>query len=433
MQLRSDDKADRLPRVVVTGMGAVSPLGLSVDEFWTNCVKGLSGIDYIRQCDPDRIPVKIAGEVRGFEPGKYMSQKEARRIGRFCQLAMAAALQALDHAGMNLNDRVDDRLGLIVGNAMADLSSATDQIRQFDEKGWKWCDPLAAYRMFPYFVANSLSMMLGIHGPTSASVMACSAGVQAIGEAVGLIRSGRADVVLCGGTEAWITPLALSNFFLSGAMSRKSEPPQAVSRPFDSSRDGFVAAEGAAILVLEKLDHALARDASIHAEVAGYASTSDGYHPFVPRQDGKHLARCISLALADAGVEPTEIDYINAHGTSTKLSDVAETRAVKLAFGEHAYRVPISATKSMIGHAVAAAGALESVACVKTIQTETIHPTINLDDPDPLCDLDYVPHQARPGDVRTALKISCAMGGHNACLVFRRFEGSGSRSGRSGV
>ena len=407
-------------RVVVTGMGVVSPLGNSVTEFWEGLVRGASGIGYIEQCDTESIPVKVAGEVRGFDPTKYMSPKEARRIGRFCQFAMAAAHQALSEAQLDMGRVNRDRVGLIVANTMADLAAGSEQIQVFRDKGWARCDPLAAHRMFPYFATTTLSIMLGIPGHTSTCVMACSAGAQALGEALNLLRLGRADVVICGGTEAWITPIALSTFYLTGAMSRRSDPPHAVSRPFDTKRDGFVACEGAAMFVLEDVNYARSRAAPIRAELAGYAATSDASHPFVPKRDARELGRCISLALEDANVEPDQIDYINAHGTATRLSDPAETKAIKLAMGDHAYKVPVSSTKSMIGHAVSAAGALEAVACVKSIETGVIHPTINLEFPDPLCDLDYTPANARQLPVDTALKISCAMGGHNACLVFKR-------------
>jgi 3-oxoacyl-[acyl-carrier-protein] synthase II len=416
------DAAQRC-RVVVTGMGAVTPLGLSVEAFWRNLVAGVSGIGPMALCDPSAYPCRISGELPSFDPGQFMQAKEARRMARFTQLAVAAAQMAVEDAHLDL-DRTDrTRVGVILGNGSGGFPTIDETMRTVVEKGGMRISPF----FFPMILTNmasaTVSRILGAKGVSSTIGTACAASTQSIGDAAELIRRRAADVVFTGGTEAGISELGLAGFCVMRALSSRNEDPQAASRPFDARRDGFVPAEGAAILVLESLEHALSRGANILAEVAGYGATSDAYHPVQPEESGEGAARAMRLALEDAGVSPAEVDYINAHGTSTPLNDVSETRAIKLAFGDQAYRVPISSTKSMIGHALGAAGGMEAVACVKTILDGVIHPTMNYQYPDPACDLDYVPNQARVRDVRVVLSNSFGFGGQNACLVFRKFEG----------
>ena len=409
-------------RVVITGMGAVSPLGLNVEETWQGLLEGRSGIDVITALDPEGYPVRAAGEVKGFEPENYMDRKEARRMARFSHFAVAAAHEAVESSGLNV-DKVDsERFGVLLGNGIGAFPNIDIAMRTLIERGGMRVDPFFMLKSLPNMAAAHLTLRYQAKGYTGTICTACAASTQAIGEATEVIRRGKADVMLAGGSEAGICELGMAGFSVMKVLSANEDPAKA-SRPFDAMRDGFVSAEGAAIFVLEHLDHARARGAPILAEVAGVAVTADAYHMVAPCSDGEGAARCIRLALEDAGVVPEEIDYVNAHGTSTQLNDVSETRAIKAALGEHAYQVPVSSTKSMIGHALAASGALESVACLKTIETGIIHATINYEHPDPDCDLDYVPEGARQADVRIVLKDSFGFGGQNACLVFKRYEG----------
>ncbi|MBI4202973.1 MAG: beta-ketoacyl-ACP synthase II [Chloroflexi bacterium] len=410
-------------RVVVTGMGAVTPLGTSVEAFWQGLVAGRSGIGPMTLCDPSAYPCRISGEVSNWDPGQFINIREARRMARFTQLAVAAAQMAVADARINLEGLDRTRAGVILGNGNGGFPTIDETMRIIIEKGGMRISPFFFPMILPNMAAATVSRVLGAQGVLSTVTTACAASTQSIGDAVEVIRRGAADVVFAGGTEAGISELGLAGFCVMRALSTQNEDPQAASRPFDARRDGFIPGEGAAILVLESLEHALARDAKVLAEVAGYGVTSDAYHPVQPEENGAGAARAILLALADAGVTPAEVDYINAHGTSTPLNDAAETRAIKLAFGEAAYRIPISSTKSMIGHALGGAGGMEAVACVKTIVDGMMHPTINYQFPDPECDLDYVPNQARKKDVRVALSNSFGFGGQNACLVFRKFEG----------
>jgi len=412
-------------RVVVTGMGGLTCLGNSVAEFWQGCMEGRSGIDYLGLIEPEvymNYPAHISGEVRGFEPSDYMERRDARRMARFSQLAVAATRQAVEDAGLNL-DRVDrERVGVLIGNGIGGMPNTDAAMRTILSRGGMRVDPFYLPKMLPNMAAAQVSMIFGARGFSSTTITACAASTQALGEARDVIRLGRAEVMLAGGTEAGISELGLSGFAVMRALSTRNDPPQKASRPFDAGRDGFVAAEGAAMFILESLEHARARGARILAELAGYAACNDGYHMVAPSPDGAGAVRTMRWALEDAGLQTEEVDYINAHGTSTPLNDLSETLAIKAVFGEHAYRVPISSTKSMIGHAMGASGALESLACVMTLQTGIIHPTINQEQPDPECDLDYVPNEARRADVRTILKNSFGFGGQNACLVFKRFE-----------
>ena len=408
-------------RVVITGIGAITPLGNSVGEFWQGCLEGRSGIGYGSHFDHSSYPAHLAGQAN-FDPEDYMDRRDARRMARFSQFAVAATREALGQARLDLDQEDRSRLGIVLGNGIGGLPNLQATVDTMREKGGMRIDPLFFPKTLTNMAAGQLSMMFGIKGYNTTITTACSAGTQAIGESLDVIRNGRADVVLCGGTEAPLCELGLAGFAIIRALSTRNDPPEKASRPFDATRDGFVAAEGAAIFVLESLEHALGRGALVQAELAGYGTCNDAYHVVAPCADGEGAARAMSWALEDASIAPEEVDYINAHGTSTPLNDASETIAVKRVFGEQAYRVPISSTKSMIGHAFGAAGAIESVACVKSIETGWIHPTINYEQPDPQCDLDYVPNVARQAEVQTVLKNSFGFGGQNACLVYKRFQ-----------
>jgi 3-oxoacyl-[acyl-carrier-protein] synthase II len=412
-------------RVVITGMGGLTPLGNSVAEFWQGCLEGRSGIDYISLIKPEvymNYPAHISGEVHDFEPTAYMDRRDARRMARFSQLAVAATRQAIEDADLDIDSVDRERVGVLIGNGIGGMPNTDAAMRTILSRGGMRLDPLYLPKMLPNMAAAQVAMIFGAKGFSNTTITACAASTQALGEARDVIRLGRADVMLAGGTEAGISELGLSGFSVMRALSTRNDEPQKASRPFDAGRDGFVAAEGSAMLVLESLEHARARGARILAELAGYAACNDGYHLVAPQPDGEGAVRAMRWALEDAAVQPEEVDYINAHGTSTPLNDPSETLAIKTVFGEHAYRVPISSTKSMIGHAMGASGAMESLACVMTLQTGIIHPTINQEQPDPECDLDYVPNTARRADVRVILKNSFGFGGQNACLVFKRFE-----------
>jgi len=409
-------------RVVITGMGAVTPLGNSASEFWQACVDGRSGIDNVTLFDASGYPSRIAGEVKDFDPLDHMDRREARRMSRFGHFAVAAGRQALESAELNLEQQDRSRVGVILGNGIGGLPSIEQAVHTIRDKSGMRIDPLFMPKMLPNMAAAQLSLVLGAKGYSNTVITACAAATQAMGDSLDLIRSGRADMVLTGGSEAALCELGLCGFAVMRALSTHNEEPQKASRPFDAERDGFVAAEGAAIFVFENLEHARRRDAPIVAEIAGYGACNDAYHVVAPRADGEGAIRAMSWALEDAGVTPEEVDYINAHGTSTKINDAAETHAIKKMFGEQAYRMPVSATKSMIGHAFGAAGALECVAAVESIRHGIIPPTINYEHPDPECDLDYVPNEARRADVRVVLKNSFGFGGQNACLLFERFE-----------
>jgi 3-oxoacyl-[acyl-carrier-protein] synthase II len=409
-------------RVVITGMGAITPLGLTVDDFWQGCVEGRSGVVPITKFDCSRYPVHINAEVPGFDPANYIDYKESRRMARFTQFAVAAARDAVAGSGLRLDDEDRAAIGVLLGNGNGGFPNTEDAMRTLIEKGGMRIDPFYILKMLPNMAAATVALQLGLQGHNNTTITACAASTQAIGEAFEVVRRGRAEVMLTGGTEAGISELGLASFCVMRALSTRNDEPTKASRPFDKDRDGFVCAEGAAILVLESLEHAQRRGATVLAELAGYGASSDAHHQVAPCEDGAGAMRAMSWALRDAGVKPEDVDYINAHGTSTVLNDVSETRAIKTLFGEHAHKVPISSTKSMIGHVLGGSGALEAVACVQTIQTGTVHPTINLDNPEPECDLDYVPHKARQVEVKTILKNSFGFGGQNACLVFKKFE-----------
>ena len=409
-------------RVVVTGIGAMTPLGESPDEFWRNLAGGKSGVGPMTLCDPSGYPCRISGEVTGFDPGQYIPGREARRMARFSQLAVAAGLQALEASGIDMSREDPYRVGVILGNGNGGFPTLEENCRILAERGGMRMSPFFFPMILPNMAAAAVSRYLGAQGYNSTATTACAASNQAIGEALGVLRRGAADVIFAGGAEAGISLLGLSGFAVMRALSTRNDEPEQASRPFDADRDGFVPSEGATVLVMERLERALARGANILAEVAGFGCTSDAGHPVQPEESGASAARAMGISLFDAGLTVEQVDYINAHGTSTPLNDTLETVAIKRLFGERAYQIPVSSTKSMIGHSLGAAGALEAAACIKTITEATVHPTINYISPDPDCDLDYVPNHARQLDVRVALSNAFGFGGQNACLVFRKFQ-----------
>jgi len=408
-------------RVVVTGIGLVTPVGLTREETWEALVAGRCGIGPITLFDASGFDSRIAGEVKGFDPLRCMDRKEARRADRFTQFAVAAAQEALAQAGLAIAEEDGRRTAIIVGTAMGGVMTLAEEYEQLRTKGPGRVSPFLMPMMLPDMASGQLSIRLGARGPNYALVSACASGADAIGEAANMIARGDVDAALAGGSEAPIPPIAVAGFAAAKALSTRNDDPATASRPFAAGRDGFVIAEGCGLLVLEAEEHAKARGARILAEVAGYAATSDAYHITQPHEQGEGAVRAMQLALARAGLEPDDVDYINAHGTSTPLNDRMETLAIKRAFGEYAYHVPISSTKSMTGHLLGAAGAVEAAVCVLTIERGVIPPTANYVEPDPACDLDYVPNVARPATVDVAMTNSFGFGGHNSCLIFRRY------------
>ena len=409
-------------RVVITGIGAITPLGQSPEAFWENLVAGNSGIGPMTLCDPTDYPCRIAGEVRDFDPAQHMASRDARRMARFSQLAVAAGLQAIENAGLDMGREDPYRAGVLIGNGNGGFPTLEENCRILASRGGMRMSPFFFPMVLPNMAAANVSHYLGARGYNSTATTACAASNQAIGEGLRLIQRGEADIAFAGGTEAGISQLGLSGFAVMRALSTRNETPEKASRPFDADRDGFVPSEGAVILVLESLEHAMKRDARILVELVGFGCTSDAGHLVQPEETGASAARAMSLAINDAGLELGEVDYINAHGTSTPLNDAVETLAIKRLFGDRAYDIPISSTKSMIGHSLGASGSLEAAACISTILSGVIHPTINYETPDPECDLDYVPNHARRRDVRIALSNAFGFGGQNACLVFREFK-----------
>lgn len=409
-------------RVVVTGMGAITPVGLTVEDYWASLIGGKSGLGPITRFDCEGYPATIAAEVNDFDPKQYIDFKDARRMARFSQFAVAAARMAVADATLDLAGENTERIGVLLGNGNGGLPNLEEEIKTIVTRGGSRVNPFLMPMELPNMAAAQVSIVFGLKGYNSTVITACAAATQAIGEAAEIIRHGRADVMVTGGAEAGITEIALAGFCALKALSTRNHDPQAASRPFDKDRDGFVAAEGAGILILESLEHAQARGARILAEVTGYGASADAFHIVAPDEDGSGAVRCMQLAIDDAGITTAHIDYINAHGTSTPLNDATETLAIKRVFGEGAYSIPVSSTKSMIGHLLGAAGAVEAIACIKTIQDGIIHPTINYDTPDPKCDLDYVPNIARKAAVRTVLSNSFGFGGQNASLVFQQFQ-----------
>ena len=410
-------------RVVITGLGAVTPLGESVDEFWNGLISGASGVATMSLCDPSAYPCQVAGEVVGFDHSQYINKREARRMARFSQMAVVAGLQAMESSGLDLTNEDPFRLGIIMGNGNGGFPTLEDNCRVMADKGGMKMTPFFFPMVLPNMAAGNLSHYLGFKGYNATVSTACAASNQAIGEALGVIRNGLADVVFAGGSEAGISELGLSGFSVMRALTTQNENPASASRPFDLNRDGFIPAEGSGILVLENLDHAVRRQATILAEVVGFGCTADAGHLVQPEPTGSAASTAIQIALDDAKLQPSEVDYINAHGTSTPLNDSIETIVIKRVFGEQAYGIPISSTKSMIGHSLGASGSLEAVACVKTITDQVIHPTINYETPDPECDLDYVPNEARRDlGIQVVLSNAFGFGGQNACLLFKKYS-----------
>ena len=407
-------------RVVVTGLGAITPLGLSADEFWSNLLAGRSGIGPMTLCDPTDYPCRIAGQADDFDPSDYIGAREARRMARFSQLAVAAAVQAVQDATLEIENEDPYRVGVLLGNGNGGFPTLEENCRILVDRGGMRMSPFFFPMVLPNMAAANVSQYVGAHGYNSTATTACAASNNAIGEALQVIRYGVADVMLAGGAEAGISQLGLAGFAVMRALSTRNDDPQRASRPFDAERDGFVPAEGAGVLVLEERERAIARGARILCELSGFGVTADAGHLVQPQESGASAARAMSNAIDDAGLLPADVHYINAHGTSTPLNDAVETAAIKRLFGDAAFSIPVSSTKSMIGHSLGASGALEAVACVKTIVDQKIHPTVNYEHPDPDCDLDYVPNQAREATVSNVMSNAFGFGGQNACLIFRQ-------------
>jgi 3-oxoacyl-[acyl-carrier-protein] synthase II len=408
-------------RVVITGMGAITCLGHSVDEFWTGLKNSKSGIEEISLVSPEGFPCKVSGEIRNFDAAKYMDRKEARRMGRFSQFAVAAAHQAIEDAGVDFEKEDLDRVGVLIGSGSGGLPETDQQAEVRVKHGPGRMSPYYIPIMLVNMAAANISRTFGITGYTNTCITACAAGTQAIGEASEIILRGTADIVVTGGTEAGICEIGMGGFSTMNALTTWAGEPSKASRPFDSNRDGFAPAEGGGILILESLDHAKVRGARIYAEIAGWGVSSDAYHLVQPHPDGLGAAKAMSRALDNAEINLNEVDYINAHGTSTPINDKAETTAIKRVFGDLAYSVPISSTKSMVGHSLGASGSLEAIACVGSLNDGILHPTINQEDPDPDCDLDYIPNVAREAEAKVAISNSFGFGGQNACLVLKKF------------
>jgi 3-oxoacyl-[acyl-carrier-protein] synthase II len=409
-------------RVVVTGVGMITPLGLGVEESWNNLIAGRSGIRRITQFDSSKFSTQIAGEVVGFNPEDYIELKEIKKMDRFIHLAIAAAKKAIDDSGLKITNNNAERVGVIVGSGIGGLGTIERYHSVILEKGPKRITPFFIPMLIINLAAGQISIKFGAKGPNSAIATACATGSHSIGDALKIIQSGEADVMIAGGTESVITPLGIGGFNAMKALSTRNDEPEKASRPFDIDRDGFVMGEGAGIVILERLESALDRGAKVYAEIVGYGMTADAYHITAPAPNGEGAARCMAMALRNGGINPSEVDYINAHGTSTKYGDELESYAIKTVFGEHAYKVAVSSTKSMTGHLLGAAGGVEAIISVLSIYNDIVPPTINLDNPDPECDLDYVPYKSRRMTVNYALSNSFGFGGTNACLLFKKFE-----------
>ncbi|MBN2084217.1 MAG: beta-ketoacyl-ACP synthase II [Anaerolineales bacterium] len=412
------------PRVVITGIGAITPLGLTAAELWEGLLAGRSGITRITQFDASPLPCQIAGEVKNFDPGKYINIKEARRMARCSQLALCTAQEAIQAAGLDGGFPDPERVGVLLGTAVGGWDRMSEGLKVMWSQGYMKVNPFIPPSSIPNMPAHHLSQKYQTYGPLNTVPTACAAGTQALGEAAELIRRGAADIVISGGTEALVLDFMIASFCVMRALPLSfNNDPERASRPFTRNREGFVFSEGCAIHIVESLESARRRGAKILAEILGHSSSSDAFHIAAPDPTSAGAIRAIRWALKDAGIAPEQVDYINAHGTSTPANDLMETNAIKQVFGERARKIPISSTKSMVGHPLGAAGAVEAAACVQTLLHGKIHPTVNYDNPDPECDLDYVPATARAADVRIALSNSFGLGGQNACLVFRKWEG----------
>jgi 3-oxoacyl-[acyl-carrier-protein] synthase II len=407
-------------------MGCISPLGNDLSSTWAALLLGESGVDQITHFDTSDFKTKIAAEVKGFNAREALGAKLARRTDRFTQLALVAADQAIKDSALDITDHNRDRIGVIFGTGIGGLGSLVSEGEKYLKKGPRRVSPFLIPMMLPDIAPGQIAIRFGIRGPNMAIVTACASGTNAIGEAAEVIKRGTSDVIIAGGTEAAIVTLAVAGFSVMDAISTRNEDPARASRPFDLNRDGFVIGEGAAALVLESFEHARSRGATIIAEIAGYASSNDAFHISAPAENGVGAAICMKLALEDSNLSPNKIDYINAHGTSTKLNDANETTAIKTVFGEYAYKIPVSSTKSMTGHLLGAAGALEATFCIMAMNKGIIPPTINYETPDPECDLDYVQNNARPASLEYVMSNSFGFGGHNASLVFHKYSSNGA-------
>lgn len=407
-------------RVVVTGMGAITPLGNDVNSFWSGIKEGKCGIDYITQFDTEKFKVKVAAEVKDFKPEDYIDRKEAKRMDRYCQVALAAAKEAVEDSGLDLDNINKERLGVIVGSGIGGLATIEKEVKNLVAKGPNRVSPLFIPMAISNMAAGNIAIKYGAKGMCTSVVTACATGTNAIGDSLRLLQYGMVDVIIAGGAEASITELAVAGFTNLTALSNSNDPKNA-STPFDAGRSGFVMGEGAGILILETLEHAQKRGAKIYAELVGYGSTCDAHHMTAPAPDGEGGARALKAAIEDAGIDVSEVSYINAHGTSTPLNDKYETMAIKSVLGEHSHKIPVSSTKSMTGHLLGAAGAIEGIVCIKALQEGFVPPTIGYSTPDPDCDLDYVPNQGREAELNYAASNSLGFGGHNATIVFKRW------------
>jgi 3-oxoacyl-[acyl-carrier-protein] synthase II len=409
-------------RVVITGLGAITPIGNTLAEYWEGLVSGRNGIGAITHFDAAKHDCRIAAEVKNFDPLLYVEKKEAKRMDRFSQLAVCASKQAIADSGLKIDDTNADRVGVTIGTGIGGLKVLEEQQEIYLTKGPSRCSPFMIPMMIGNMAAGLTAIQLGAKGPNSCTVTACAAGSNAIGEAFRLVQGGYADAMICGGTEAAITPLGIAGFAACKAVSTRNDDPLHACRPFDTGRDGFVMGEGAGILIIEELEHAQNRGANIYAEIVGYGMTCDAYHMTGQSPGGVDAARAMSLCLKDAGLAPEAVSYVNAHGTSTPINDPNETTAIKTALGEHAYKIAVSSTKSMTGHLLGGAGGIEGVASALAIHHDILPPTINLDNPDPECDLDYVPNVSRKSIVDVVLSNSFGFGGHNVTLAFQKFK-----------
>ncbi len=409
-------------RVVVTGLGCISPLGNNMPDTWQAIIAGKSGAAPITLFDASHHKTRFACEVKGFDGAALLGAKEVRRMDRFTQLAVAATLEAVSHANLSIDDSNRDKIGVLIGTGIGGIGTLSEQTLAYHEKGPERVSPFLVPMMIADNAAGSVAIRLGVRGPNAAYVTACATGSNAVGEGAEVIRRDAAEIMLVGGSEASIVGVAMAGLNVMTALSTYDGDPTKASRPFDKNRDGFVMGEGAGILVLESLEHARARGAKIWAEITGYGNTDDAYHISAPAENGAGAALCMKIALENAGLTPKDIGYINAHGTSTQLNDKSETAAIKTTFGEQAYNIPISSTKSMTGHLLGASGAIEAIICVQVLQHNILPPTINYETPDPNCDLDYVPNKARQAHPRHIMSNSFGFGGHNASVIFSRFE-----------
>lgn len=409
-------------RVVVTGLGAVTPIGNDVETAWSNAIAGVSGIGPLTRLNADEYPAKVAAQLKDFEVENYFDKKEARKMDRFTQYAVAASLMAVKDAQLEITEEIAPRVGVWIGSGIGGMETFEQQYEIFKEKGYRRVSPFFVPMLIPDMATGQVSIALGAKGMNSCTVTACATGTNSIGDAFKVIQRGDADVMVTGGTEAPITKMSVAGFCANKALSTNPDP-ETACRPFDQNRDGFIIGEGAGILVLEELEHALARGAKIYAEIVGYGATGDAHHITAPAPGGEGGVRAMRQAINDAGMQPSDIDYINAHGTSTEYNDKYETMAIKEVFGEHAYKVAISSTKSMTGHLLGAAGGVEAIFSIKAIENGIIPPTINYETPDPECDLDYVPNKARKQEVKAVLSNSLGFGGHNATIILKKYEG----------